>query len=98
LIDVSDVLSAYASDNEQKVEGAAKSLRTDAVDMDREDLKAEIGARRHTTLVTSWMPESWVASCYPSGYFGLERNPDWTSESVKGIARSDSSAGRTAAV
>jgi len=78
VIDVSDVVAAYASGEQHQVERAAAAIRTEALPLDRTDLKAEINAvRKNKTFVTFLMPEKWVASAYPSGYFGLERYPHW---------------------
>lgn len=77
VLDVSDVVEAYATGDPDKILAAAKSLRSQEVKMDREPLKAEIGAYRKTTFVTQWMPEKWVESCYPKGFFGQERYPHW---------------------
>ena len=82
LMDVSEVLTAYRSGDPEQVEKAAADLREDTVEVDRTELKADIDAKRRTTLITSWMPDSWVSSCYPSGYFGLERNPHWTAATI----------------
>lgn len=82
VLDVSDVAKAYATGDLRAVERAAGYVRTQAVALDREPLKAEVGARRHATFLTTWLPESWMTSCYPAGYFGLERNPAWTAVRV----------------
>ena len=78
VLDVEDLVAAYQSGDQQTVEKAANRLREEALQLDRDPLKAEINAHRHSTFLTSLLPESWVKSCYPSGYFGLERNPAWT--------------------
>lgn len=79
---IADVVKAYASGDQKSIERAASHLRAKAVELDREPLKAEIHAERHATFLTMWLPESWLTSCYPPGYFGLERNPAWTGVSV----------------
>lgn len=78
VLNVADVVKAFASGDPQSIERAASGLRTKTIELDRDPLKAEIDARRHATFITSWLPESWMTSCYPPGYFGLERNPAWT--------------------
>lgn len=98
VVDVSAVLAAYASGNQQLVDDAANGLRADKIEMDRADLQAEIGAQRTTSLLTSWMPDSWVKSCYPSGYFGLERNPHWVAARETAGVGTDSSPATTAAI
>ena len=96
IIDVSDVLAAAATENQHLYQEAADAIRAEAVEFDRDDLKAEIGARRYTSLFTSWFPDSWVSSCYPSGYFGLERNPHWVSVSESAATRAESSPAKPA--
>lgn len=82
VLNVAGVAQAYASGDREAIERAANRVRTKAVELDRDPLKAEIDAERHATFLTAWLPESWMESCYPPGYFGLERNPDWTGVSV----------------
>ena len=91
VMDVNSVLEAFNSGNDVAVESAAKKVRDEKVAMDRSQLKAEIGAQRNATFVTSWMPESWVKACYPTGYFGQERYPNWIDPSMDKIFCSDSS-------
>ncbi len=77
MMNVSDVTAAFATGNATRIEQAAAAIRHDAVEFDRSPLKADIGAVRHATILTCWLPDKWMESCYPPGYFGLERNPDW---------------------
>lgn len=77
VLDVSNVVEAYAENDPNKILVAAQSLRSQEVKMERAPLEAEIGAFRKTTFITSWMPKQWVESCYPTGYFGKERYPHW---------------------
>ena len=77
VMNVSDVVAAFASSDPQTIERAAKKIRSEAIPMDREPLEGEVEADRHTTFVTQWMPQKWVESCYPPGYFGQERFPHW---------------------
>ena len=81
VIDLTAVNEAFAGSDQQAVEKAAKAIRTEPIDLDRDPLKAEIDARRYTTFVTSWMPEKWIAGLYPTEYFGLERSPHWVGSS-----------------
>ncbi|WP_197528686.1 TolB family protein [Aeoliella mucimassa] len=92
VLDVSQLVEAYQSGDQATVEQAASRLRTEAVQLDRDPLKAEVNATRHATFLTSLLPDSWMKSCYPAGYFGLERNPDWTGVQVgAGTLATDSS-------
>jgi Tol biopolymer transport system component len=88
-IDIAAVLAAYESDLAPLVTEAAGDLRTELVELDRTELKSEIGAQRNTTIVTQFMPESWVRSCYPAEYFGLERNPHWVAASSPASRQSE---------
>lgn len=78
VIDVTDVISAFAGGDDVEIRAAADRLRSEPIEVDRQPLEQEIGAVRHTTFVTQWMPKRWVESCYPPGYFGQERYPHWT--------------------
>lgn len=82
ILRVAEVVQAFATGDRQSVEQAAKRLRAHVLELDRDPLKAEINAERHATFLTAWLPDSWMESCYPHGYFGLERNPAWSSVSV----------------
>lgn len=77
VMDVSNVLEAFVSNDRSAIEAAADKIRDEDVELDRSQLQAEIGAQRTTTFVTRWMPESWVKACYPAGFFGQERYPHW---------------------
>ena len=80
VLDVSDVTAAFAARDQNRVEKAARAIRSEAISLDRDPLKEDIGARRYTTIVTFWWPEKWVKSCYPHEYFGLERYPHWVAD------------------
>lgn len=77
VLDVSELVAAYEADDPRRIINAADKLRSEPIEMNREALKNEIGAHRRTTFVTQWMPQKWVESCYPSGFFGQERYPHW---------------------
>ena len=77
VVDLAELVAAYAMDNSTLIEEAAEAIRTEALPLDRDPLKQEISAHRHTTFLTALMPESWLKGCYPAGYFGLERYPHW---------------------
>jgi Tol biopolymer transport system component len=78
LLDVADLVAAYEIGDEEQIHRLAARLRSAAVPLDRGPLEAEIGAGRHTTFLTQFLPESWVAPFYPADYFGTERYPDWS--------------------
>lgn len=82
ILDVSELVDAFRQEDEQSIQQAADRLRSKPLDMDRTALKAEVGAVRHTNLLTSFLPEKWVQSCYPAGYFGQERYPHWIDPAV----------------
>jgi hypothetical protein len=77
LVDVSRLLEAYRTDDEKTIQRAAEKLRNSSLDFDRRDLEAEIDARRHTFLLTSFLPDFVVRPLYGEAYFGSERYPDW---------------------
>ena len=98
VVDVSQVVAAYATTDMREIEDAARALRDDSLELNRADLKAEIGAHRHTTLLTMWMPQSWVSGCYPTEYFGLERNPHWVAAGAPSSTSDDRSLAEPSAV
>ncbi|MCR9293659.1 MAG: hypothetical protein NXI32_13125 [bacterium] len=77
VLDVSDLIDAYAKNDPHGIINAADALRSEPVRLDRDPLQSEIGALRRTTFVTQWMPQKWVEACYPPGFFGQERYPHW---------------------
>lgn len=77
VMDVSGVRAAFATGDHDAVRKAAGRLRHTKVSYDRSGMEAEIGAQRHTTLFTAWMPDHWLKGVYPKGYFGRERNAHW---------------------
>ena len=77
VIDVSEMVDAFNSRDEQAIQKVADDIRSEAVPLNREQLQSEIGAIRHTTFLTCLLPQKWVESCYPPGYFGNERWPHW---------------------
>ncbi|MBN1341965.1 MAG: PD40 domain-containing protein [Phycisphaerae bacterium] len=77
IVDVTSLLDAYRSDDEETIQRAADKLRKTSLDFDRRDLEAEIDARRHTFLLTSFLPDFIVRPLYGDAYFGSERYPDW---------------------
>lgn len=89
VMDVSSVLTAFETGNDTAIEAAASRIRDEKVAMDRGQLKSEIGAQRNATFVTSWMPENWVKACYPAGFFGQERFPNWVDPSRAKAERGD---------
>ena len=72
-----DVIDAYGTGDEATIERVAGNIRRESLEIDREPLKQEINAVRHTTFVTAWLPNRLLESVYPPNYFGSERNPDW---------------------
>lgn len=77
VIDVAKVVAAYETQDVDLIKKESGALREQVVALDRTELHAEIDAKRRPTFLTSWLPDAWMTSCYPSGYFGLERNPHW---------------------
>ncbi len=98
VMDLSAVLAAYETGDESAIDDAADAIRAQSVELDRTDLKAEIGAHRNATFVTGLLPESWVAACYPAQYFGLERNPHWIAAKAAAAAGSDAAQMQPSAV
>jgi Tol biopolymer transport system component len=84
VLDVSDLVSAYAADDARQIINAADALRSEPISLERSRLQSEIGAHRRTTFVTQWMPQRWVEACYPPGFFGQERNPHWIDPELAG--------------
>lgn len=82
VLDVSELVAAYQADDAHRIINAADRLRSEPIDLNREPLKNEIGAKRKTTFVTQWLPEKWVEACYPPGFFGQERYPHWVDPAV----------------
>lgn len=80
-LDVTRIRSAFEAGDPKAIDQAVKYLSPELVEYDREAMKAEIRASRQRSLVTFWMPDSWVRWMYPAGYFGKERNPDWVASS-----------------
>jgi len=81
IVDVSEVVAAFASPDADAVHHAARRLRHTKVSYDRSEMQAEIGAQRHAIFLTSWIPDNWMKGVYPRGYFGQERNAHWVGAS-----------------
>lgn len=96
VMDLSGILQAFESGDDSAIETVASRIRNQKVAMDRSELKAEIGAHRNSTFVTSWMPETWVKACYPAGFFGLERFPNWVDPTFAKSCTSNTIGHRTA--
>ena len=77
IVDVSDVVAAFATGDHDAVKTAASKLRHTKVSYDRTGMREEIGAQRHAIFLTSWIPEKWIKGLYPPGHFGRERNAHW---------------------
>ncbi len=88
IVDVSELLATYASDDERAVQATADRLRIQSMDLDRRDLEAEIDAKRHSFLLTSFLPDFLVRPLYGEAYFGSERYPDWTGTRVSSHTQS----------
>lgn len=86
VLDIADVVEAFASGDGDRIEQAAGRVRSEAVQLERDALEGEIDAKRNATFVTALLPDSWVKSLYPAEYFGLERNPHWSAVSVSSLS------------
>lgn len=82
LLDVAAVVEAFASGDRDRIEQAAARALSEAIELERDALKNEVGAKRNSTFLSALLPESWVKSLYPADYFGLERNPHWSGTAV----------------
>jgi TolB protein len=77
IVDVTPVLQAFDADDEAAAQKAAAALRHANVEIERDGLEAKIGARRHSSFLTCWLPDSLARKLYDPHYFGSERFPDW---------------------
>jgi tol-pal system beta propeller repeat protein TolB len=82
LIDVSDLVAAYKTDDASAIEHAADKLRSMPLDLDRKPLEREINAQRKTCLFTSLLPDFLITPMYGADFFGCERFPDWIATPV----------------
>lgn len=89
IMNLSSVLEAFDSGDADAIQSSAKKLRNEKIEIDRTQLKAEIGAVRNTNFLSQYFPESWVESCYPTGYFGQERYPHWVDAASFNVADAD---------
>ncbi|MEM9411874.1 MAG: hypothetical protein AAGA30_12215 [Planctomycetota bacterium] len=75
LLDVSELMEAYLQNDEGAINTSASLLRNENLDKFRRELPQH--SHCHTSVLPQFLPEQWVASNYPPGYFGLERFPHW---------------------
>jgi hypothetical protein len=95
IVDVSELIAAYRSDNSDDIQRVASKLRSYSLELDRSALEAEIEARRHPFFLTSLLPDFLVRPIYGEEYFGSERYPDWIGALVRepmAMARSSQAA------